>query len=55
LKRSCSKLRVRTAHAVRAALARPRALADALALRSGTSAALRSVARALARLARERA
>ena len=47
--------RVRTAHAVRVALARPRALADALALRSGTHAALRSVARALARLARAHA
>jgi len=47
--------RVRTARAVRAALARPRALADALALRGGTSAALRSVARALARIARDRA
>ena len=47
--------RVRSARAVRAALARPRALADALALRSGTSAALRSVAQALARIARDRA
>jgi len=44
--------RVRTARAVRAALARPRAVADALVLRRGTSAALRSVARALAGLAR---
>lgn len=47
--------RVRTARAVRAVLARPRAIADALTLRSGTNAALKSVARALGRLARDRA
>ena len=44
--------RVRTVHAVRAALARRGALRDALALRRGTSAALASVAAALARVAR---
>lgn len=44
--------RVRTARAVRAVLARPRALADALALRTGTAAALRAVAQALGGLAR---
>ncbi|MBI4638061.1 MAG: phosphorylase [Candidatus Rokubacteria bacterium] len=44
--------RVRTSRAVRAALARPRALGDALALRRGTSAALANVAAALARIAR---
>jgi adenosylhomocysteine nucleosidase len=47
--------RVRTARAVRAVLARPRAIADAMTLRSGTSAALKAVARALGRVARERA
>ena len=47
--------RVRTARAVRAVLARPRALADAMALRSSTHAALQGVARALARIARDRA
>src|SRR5438874_1481297 len=44
--------RVRTLRAVRAVLARPRAFADALALRSGTHVALRTVARALGRIAR---
>jgi adenosylhomocysteine nucleosidase len=44
--------RVRTAAALRAVLARPRAAADAIALARGTSAALRSVAVALATLAR---
>lgn len=47
--------RVRTARAVRAVLARPRAIAAALTLRSGTNAALRSVARVLGQLARNRA
>ncbi len=47
--------RVRTARAVRAVLARPSAITDAMILRSATSAALRAVARALARIARERA
>lgn len=46
--------RVRTARAVRAVLARPRAFADALALRSGADAALKTVARTLATLARAR-
>ena len=46
--------RVRTARAVRAVLARPRAIADAMTLRSGTNAALKSVARALGQLARGR-
>jgi len=45
--------RVRTIRAVRAVLARPRAFADALTLRSGTNAALKSVARALGRIARQ--
>jgi hypothetical protein len=44
--------RVRTIRAVRAMLARPRAFADALALRSGTNAALRAVAHALGQVAR---
>src|SRR5258706_6636666 len=44
--------RVRTARAVRVVLSRPRAIADAMALRSGTTAALKSVAAALAKLAR---
>jgi adenosylhomocysteine nucleosidase len=44
--------RVRPMRAMTAALARPRAIADAMALRSGTQAALRSVSRALAILAR---
>jgi nucleoside phosphorylase len=44
--------RVRPMRAVSAVLARPRALADALALRAGTAAALRSVAGALGALAR---
>jgi hypothetical protein len=43
---------VRTVQAVRAALGRRGALRDALALRRGTSAALGSVAAALARVAR---
>lgn len=43
--------RVRPMRAVTAALARPGAVADALALRRGTAAALKSVAAALARLA----
>ena len=47
--------RVRTARAVRAVLARPRAIADAMTLRSGTNAALKAVARELGRLARDRA
>jgi adenosylhomocysteine nucleosidase len=45
--------RVRTIRAVRAVLARPRAFADALTLRSGTTVALKSVARALGRIARQ--
>ena len=44
--------RVRTARAVRAALARPRAIADALTLRTGTNAALKAVAKALGAVAR---
>lgn len=44
--------RVRTVRAVRAVLARPRAIADALTLRSGTAAALKAVAQALGRVAR---
>jgi adenosylhomocysteine nucleosidase len=44
--------RVRPMRAVSAVLARPRALADAMALRTGTTAALRTVATALATLAR---
>ncbi|MBI3637598.1 MAG: hypothetical protein HY216_15505 [Candidatus Rokubacteria bacterium] len=44
--------RVRTAQALRVALARPRAVADALALGRGTNAALRTVAAALARVTR---
>jgi adenosylhomocysteine nucleosidase len=44
--------RVRTVHAVRAALGRRGALRDALALRRGTAAALASVAAALARVTR---
>lgn len=47
--------RVKTVRAVRAVLARPRAVADAMRLRSGTNAALKAVARELGRLARERA
>lgn len=47
--------RVRSARAVRAVLARPRAFADAMTLRSGTQAALKAVARELGRLARARA
>jgi adenosylhomocysteine nucleosidase len=45
--------RVRTARAVRAVLARPGAISEALALRSGTSAALKSVAAALGQVARQ--
>ena len=44
--------RVRTTRAVRVVLSRPRAIADAMALRSGTAAALKSVAVVLAKLAR---
>jgi hypothetical protein len=44
--------RVHRGHALRAMLARPAALADALALGRGTGAALRTVAAALGRLAR---
>lgn len=44
--------RVRPVRAVAAMIARPRALADAVALRAGTVAALKSVAGALASLAR---
>jgi adenosylhomocysteine nucleosidase len=46
--------RLRPMRAVGAVLARPRALADAMALRAGTGAALKSVAAALATLARAR-
>jgi adenosylhomocysteine nucleosidase len=44
--------RVHAGRAVRAALARPRALADAIALGRGTDAALQAVAAALGRIAR---
>lgn len=44
--------RVRPMRAVGAVLARPRALADAMALRAGTAAGLKAVAAALGRLAR---
>lgn len=44
--------RVATARALRAVLARPRAIADAMTLRRGTERALRAVAAALARAAR---
>ena len=44
--------RVRTASALRAVLARPRAVSDVIALGRGTAAALRSVAAALATLAK---
>jgi adenosylhomocysteine nucleosidase len=44
--------RVRAGQALRAALARPRAVADALALRRGADAALRTVAAALGTIAR---
>jgi nucleoside phosphorylase len=44
--------RVRPMRAVSAVLARPRALADAMALRTGTTAALKTVATALGTLAR---
>ncbi len=47
--------RVRTARAVRAVLARPRAVAAAMTLPRGTNAARKAVARELARLARARA
>lgn len=43
--------RVRTASALRAALARPRLVAEALSLGRGTSAAVRTVAATLARMA----
>jgi adenosylhomocysteine nucleosidase len=44
--------RVRTVEAVRVVLTRPRAFADAMALRTGTTAALKTVASALGRIAR---
>jgi adenosylhomocysteine nucleosidase len=44
--------RVRTVQAVRVVLTRPRAFADAMALRTGTAAALKAVAAALGRIAR---
>src|SRR2546428_1036805 len=44
--------RVRAGRAIRAALARPGALADAMHLGRGTAAALKTVAAALARVAR---
>jgi adenosylhomocysteine nucleosidase len=44
--------RVRAMAAVRVALARPRAIAEAMTLRTGVDAALRSVAAALAKIAR---
>ena len=44
--------RVHPMRAVTAVLARPRALADAMALRSGTAAALKTVAAALGKLTR---
>jgi len=43
---------VRPVRAVATMLARPRAVADAVALRGGTAAALKTVAAALGRLAR---
>ena len=47
--------RVRTTRAVRAVLSRPRAIPEAMMLMSGTSAALKSVAAALAAIVRNRA
>lgn len=44
--------RVRTTRAVRVVLSRPRAISEAMMLRSGTNAALKSVAAALGRIAR---
>jgi nucleoside phosphorylase len=44
--------RVRTARAVRVVLSRPGAIAEAMMLRSGTQAALKSVAAALGTVAR---
>jgi adenosylhomocysteine nucleosidase len=44
--------RVRTVQAVRVVLTRPRAFADAMALRTGTTAALKAVAAVLGRIAR---
>jgi adenosylhomocysteine nucleosidase len=44
--------RVRTLRAVSAVLARPRAAADAMALRTTTNTALKAIAQALARIAR---
>jgi adenosylhomocysteine nucleosidase len=44
--------RIRPMRAMAAALARPRAIADAMALRTGTEAALRTVAQALATVTR---
>src|SRR6185369_13409210 len=45
--------RVNRGHALRAMLARPRAVADAIVLGRGTGAALKTVAAALGRLARQ--
>ena len=45
--------RVNRGHALRAMLARPRAVADAIALGRGTGTALRTVAAAIGRLARQ--
>jgi adenosylhomocysteine nucleosidase len=47
--------RVRTTRAVRVVLSRPRAIPEAMMLRSATNAALKSVAAALGRIARTRA
>jgi adenosylhomocysteine nucleosidase len=47
--------RVRTTRAMRVVLARPRAIPEAMMLMSGTNAALKSVAAALAAIARTRA
>jgi hypothetical protein len=44
--------RVRTLRAVSAVLARPRAVADAMALRTTTAAALKAIAQALGRIVR---
>ena len=44
--------RVRTARAVRVVLSRPRAISEAMTLRSGTNAALKAVAAALGKVAR---
>jgi len=45
--------RVRTTRAVRVVLSRPRAIAEAMTLRSGTNAALKAVAAALGQVARD--